>query len=94
MTLREQAINYWVTPDGISRRIAMLSHDFTYRIVNNALMAYGSASGIKRWMWLATMDEKTCVYCASKNGKIYRSGMFLPRLPAHPWCRCVWALLF
>jgi len=72
----------------------MLSHDFTYRIVNNALMAYGSASGISRWMWSATMDDKTCVYCISQQNRIYRAGQFLPRLPAHVSCRCVWILLF
>jgi len=93
MALSEQAIDYWVSPDGLTRRISMLAHDFVFRLTNNSLVAYGSASGIKRLMWLATMDDKTCAYCASQRNRIYRAGQFLPRLPAHVFCRCVWALL-
>lgn len=36
--------------------------------------------------WYATLDERTCRYCAARHGKVYRRGEVT--LPAHPNCRC------
>ena len=84
---------YWASPAGITMRIFLLSQMFTYRIVNESLIAYGAEAGVKRWMWLATMDERTCTYCASKHLKVYRIDGSDPLPPAHPRCRCVPVLL-
>jgi len=87
------ASDYWYTPEGITRRIEMLSEYFTYKIVNNSLLAYGETYGIKRFMWITAADEKVCPYCGKHDRKIYRVGQFLPPLPAHANCRCIWSLL-
>jgi len=98
VTLNEAAASkYWYTPEGIQRRIDALSRSFTYKIVNNSLMAYGESAGITEFQWMTDPGAtKTgpCPYCASKNGNIYRKGQFLPPLPAHSNCVCQWALLY
>lgn len=95
MTLAEAwASAYWYTPEGITRRIEMLSESFTYKIVNNSLIVYGETYGIKRFRWITAADERVCPYCGTKEGRIYRVGQFLPPLPAHVACRCRWELMF
>lgn len=97
-TLSEaQAAKYWYTPEGIMRRIEMLSLSFTYKIVNNALLVHGETGGITRFRWATNPGaSKTgpCPYCDSQNGRIYRKGQFLPALPAHAYCVCAWELMF
>lgn len=36
--------------------------------------------------WFATLDERTCRYCAARHGNAYRLGD--ATVPAHPNCRC------
>lgn len=46
------------------------------------------AIGVKKWRWLATLDEKTCPICgANEAGSPYPIGEG-PTFPAHPSCRC------
>ena len=85
---------YWRSPEGIMRRIEMLSQSFTYQIVNNSLMFYGYSAGITRVRWVTRGDERVCPICGPLEGRIYRKGQFLPPLPAHAGCRCGWELLF
>ena len=94
---KARASKYWYTPEGIMTRINMLSQSFTYKIVNNALIAYGTAGGITRWRWVTNPGASQtgpCAFCDSQNGRIYRRGQFLPSLPAHSNCVCGWELMF
>ena len=95
--LSEALTKYWSSPEGIMHRINMLSQSFTYKIVNNSLIAYGTAGGITRWRWATNPGASIsgpCAYCDSQNGRIYRKGQFLPSLPAHANCVCEWELMF
>jgi len=84
---------YWQKEfDAIKRRIAMLGEDFVYGMQNNALQLLASENNASV-EWLGYTDSKTCAYCDSKIGNIYRVGQFIPRLPAHPNCRCSWRLI-
>lgn len=97
MLSEAQASKYWRSPEGIMQRINMLSQSFTYKVVNNSLIAYGTAGGITRWRWVTNPGaSKTgpCDFCDSQNGRIYRRGQFLPSLPAHSNCVCGWELMF
>lgn len=94
---RRRAADYWYTPAGIMARINMLSESFTYKIVNNALLAYGQSGGITRWRWTTNPGASRtgpCAYCDSQSGRIYRKGQFLPPLPAHANCVCTWELMY
>jgi len=84
---------YWKSPEGIARRVEMIGEDFTFRVVNNSLMAYGRKNDVAGFGWIGSMDERTCSYCDSQMGRIYRVGQFLPSLPSHAGCRCEWSLL-
>lgn len=85
---------YWRSPEGMMRRIEMLSQSFTYKIVNSSLMFYGYSAGITRVRWATRADERVCPICGPLEGRIYQKGQFLPRLPAHAGCRCGWELMF
>ena len=88
--------DYWRTPQGIARRIEMLSQNFTYQVINNSLMFYGQSAGINYVRWV-THPELTktgpCPICADLEGNVYRKGQFLPPLPAHSGCVCEWELI-
>jgi hypothetical protein len=43
---------------------------------------------IKATQWLATLDKRTCLSCASLDGKQFPPGS-APRPPLHIGCRCV-----
>ena len=92
------ADSYWYTPEGITRRVEMLSQSFTYKIVNNSLIVYGQTAGITRWRWISILGDPpgpvTCKYCRSQHGRVYRKGQFLPPLPAHANCYCQWQLMY
>jgi SPP1 gp7 family putative phage head morphogenesis protein len=46
-----------------------------------------NADLLKGWVFVATLDLKTCLVCAHLDGNVYplRDG---PRTPLHPRCRC------
>ena len=67
--------------------------NFTYKVVNNSLMFYGYSAGINLVRWVTRGDERVCPICGSYAGRVYRKGQFLPPLPAHAGCRCVWELI-
>jgi len=95
MTLSEKRAtsDYWRTPQGIARRIEMLSQHFTYQVVNNSLMFYGYSAGITHVRWVTMRDERVCPICGPLDGRVYRKGQFLPPLPAHQNCRCRFELI-
>ncbi|MFQ6052821.1 MAG: phage minor head protein [Candidatus Bathyarchaeia archaeon] len=40
--------------------------------------------------WVCLNDERSCDYCRMMNGNVYRVSEFIPPLPAHPYCRCIY----
>ena len=85
--------DYWRTPQGIAKRIEILSQNFTYKVVNNSLMFYGQSAGINYVRWVTMGDERVCPICGPLEGRVYRKGQFLPPLPAHQNCRCRFELI-
>src|SRR5690606_39845113 len=43
-------------------------------------------AGVPMVQWFATLDERTCRYCAARHGLAYKIGE--ATTPAHPNCRC------
>jgi hypothetical protein len=89
---------YWLTLVGLTRRIDMLSQDFSYRLVNNACKITANTNKAEWLKWEDKGDAKVCPTCQrhSKGGKngYYKTSWFLPKMPAHPGCRCKWKILF
>lgn len=81
---------FWSSEEGVLIRLDDLAHDFSFRIYNGALQGYFKESGFKEFMWVSVVDLRVCNYCDGQNGRRYKSGQFLPRMPAHPSCRCMW----
>ena len=71
-------------------RIRRLVRTETVYYYTQADMKAREACGIKKYMFLATLDKRTSAICRSLDGKIFyvekeRPGYNCP--PMHPWCR-------
>ena len=63
------------------------------RLPTGALQVYASIFERIEFEWVTQIDERSCDYCDSQSGRIYRFGQFMPEIPAHPNCRCYWRLI-
>ena len=84
--------SYWQSPPGIQMRIAQLSSNFTYRIVNNAVKITAQEEKAKYLVWVTVGDDRVCPICEPRHMKLYKTTWFLPRMPSHLGCRCVWQI--
>lgn len=85
--------SYWVSPEGLQKRLAMLGEDFCYNVVNNSLQVYGRKNEVAGWVGIPG-NAKHCDYCLDHIiDHFFRLGQFLPRLPAHGHCVCTWRMI-
>lgn len=47
-----------------------------------------------QWLYLATLDGRTCPVCGADDGKVFKKGAKRPSLPRHINCRCTYAPIF
>jgi SPP1 gp7 family putative phage head morphogenesis protein len=79
-------------PDGITQRLGMLrraeliARSELANAYVNAQKAAAGRNGYKYGRFIATQDERTCPYCASRHGKIYLLSEMVGT--QHPRCRC------
>jgi hypothetical protein len=85
--------DYWSTDEGIQIRLDFLSHDIVWGGYNEATQLTLRELGEKYIEWATEITLHTCDYCDSQSGRRYRLGQFMPWLPAHPNCKCWWALV-
>ncbi len=92
--MSESIEEYWSSEDGILIRLEDLAHEFTFKTYNRALKGYFQDSGIRKLRWVTSMDNLnrgvSCSICEGRNGKVYKSSQFLPRIPVHIGCGCFW----
>jgi len=69
-------------------RAEMIARTESVRIFNYAALTRYNNAGIKKWRWLAAMDERTCPICMSRHGKVFSDPADLPPHASHPNCRC------
>lgn len=50
-------------------------------------LMYGDMASVKQLVWVATLDGRTCIVCASCHGRVYDKSN-VPMLPVHHRCRC------
>ncbi len=58
------------------------------RVFNQAALTRYNNAGIKKWRWMAAMDERTCPVCMERHGKTFSNPADLPPHASHPNCRC------
>ena len=85
---------YWKSPPGIQNRISQLSSNFTYKLVNNAIKITAQEEKAKWLIWITAGDDRVCPICAPRHLRRYRPTWFLPNLPSHSGCRCVWEIVW
>jgi len=68
------------------RRARVIARTEIIRSYNSALSAKYKRSGIKKWRWLAAIDERSCDICVKNDRAIFDFGD--PEPPIHPQCRC------
>ena len=81
---------FWSSEEGVLLRMEDLAGDFTFKVYNGALKGNFKEAGFTTFVWVGVEDDVICEKCLLRNGKEYKSGMFLPNIPAHPHCRCLW----
>jgi len=89
---------FWLSETGLELRLENLAHELGWKTYNGALQMSYAEAGFKEIFWVTTVQfpigihrkGSTCKLCFSRNGKRYRIGQFLPRIPAHPGCNCYW----
>lgn len=91
--MSEQKEEFWTSKEGILIRLEDLAHDFTFKVYNGATKAYFEDAGFKRFRWVTAVGRWTCKYCLNQNGREYKSGQFIPRIPVHIKCNCFWDIL-
>lgn len=55
--------------------------------LNSTASAYYKKAGVELYQWVATLDDRLCIYCGVRHGNVY----YLKDLgiPAHNYCRCL-----
>ncbi|RLI74020.1 hypothetical protein DRO97_06445 [Archaeoglobales archaeon] len=69
-------------------RAEMIARTESVRVFNYAALTRYNNVGIKKWRWLAAMDERTCQICMERHGKVFSNPSDLPPHSTHPRCRC------
>lgn len=87
-------VEFWSTPAGIAERVDMLAEALTWQTVNNAMQFYGSEAGAKETEWISALLPTTCPTCRNRDGKRYKLGQFVPKMPVHINCYCHWGIIF
>jgi len=90
--------SYWLSEEGIHLRLEGLANDLGWRTYNGALSMSYKEAGFKKLVWVTNIQfpiglhrrGSTCKICFSRNGRVYRVGQFLPRIPVHNSCNCFW----
>ena len=68
--------------------VATMTRTAATHVQNNSRMDTFRALGVKEWKFVATLDERTSLVCASQDGKVHPVGKG-PVPPLHPNCRSV-----
>lgn len=85
---------FWTSDEGILIRLQDLAHDFVFKTFNGAVRGYAKDAGFKKFKWISVLRAgHTCKYCWNQHNRIYRSGQFMPKIPAHIGCECFWDIL-
>ncbi len=91
--MQQGRAGYWTSPEGIDNRVMQLAQVFTYRLYNGAMrLAADQLKGVTWLIWITAADDRVCLICNPRHGKRWRKNWFMPRIPAHPNCRCQWEL--
>lgn len=93
--------SFWISEEGIKLRLQGLAEELGWRSFNGALRMSYEEAGFKELVWVTTVKfpigihrkGSTCRLCFSRNGKRYRVGQFIPRMPPHNHCECFWDVL-
>jgi len=88
------AEGFWLSDMGISIRLEDLSQLITSRTFNNALQMYAPETGLKNFSYTTMRDGRVCDLCSPFEGNVYRAGQFMPILPRHIGCRCLYDVYF
>ena len=83
-------MSFWLSEEGILLRLEDLSNDFSFRVYNGALLGNFKEAGFEKLVWVGVEDDKICEDCLDHVGRVYRSHGFLPKMPRHIKCRCLW----
>lgn len=82
--------NFWLSDEGIFLRLEDLAGDFSFKTYNGALIGNFREAGFSELVWVGVEDDSICEDCLDHVGRVYRASGFLPKMPRHIRCRCLW----
>ena len=86
--LRNTKLDKGVWPS-VSKRAQVIARTEILRASNQGALAVYQQYGVKRVMWLAAADERTCPICGALHRKLFPIEQIpFGAPPAHPRCRC------
>lgn len=71
---------------GLKQRAELIARSELANAYVGSQKASAARNGYIYGRWIATKDERTCPFCASRHGKVYRLDEMVGAL--HPRCRC------
>ena len=71
---------------GLERRAELIARSELSNAYVEAQRRYAQAGGYRYVRWIAVGDERTCLTCGSRSGRVFRTDEITA--PAHPRCRC------
>ena len=72
------------------RHALLMARTEAIRASNEGALSHMEGIGVKEVKWLTVFDERTCEYCASKDGEIFDIEEAHELHPPHIQCRCSW----
>lgn len=82
--------DFWTSDEGVLIRLEDLAGDFAFKVYNGALLGSFREAGFSKLVWVGVEDDNICDDCFGHSGRVYRSYGFLPKMPRHVRCRCLW----
>ena len=83
--------------EGTQPQVESLARTYLLSASNYAREQSVEALGVDldfQWLYVATLDGRTCLVCGADDGRIFKKTDKRPSLPRHINCRCVYVPVF
>lgn len=88
---------FFLTPEGLEQRLMSFCQNFTFKLVNDALVITSASYNVQWLQWITRPDlSKTgpCPICAPRHLRRYAPTGYVPDMPAHHGCVCQWQIIY
>jgi hypothetical protein len=89
------SVDFWKTLKGLVYRLSDLAHHLTWSTLNVGIKEVAAVTDAEtgekyQVEWVTMEDDSVCDQCEASAGVYDSDEPFLPTIPAHVMCRCIW----